>query len=78
MSDQIIGYLLIVLSALLYLLFGAALLAMVYAFTVNTTIAAVESAFGSMVIGFLFFAMAKFSFRAAKKRIKAEDNLSQE
>ena len=78
MSNQIIGYLLIVISSLFYLLFGVALLAMVYAFTVNTTIAAVESAFGSMVIGFIFFAMAKFSYRAAMKRIKTEDNLSQD
>lgn len=78
MSDKIIGYLLIVLSALLYLLFAVALLAMVYAFTVNTTIAAVESAFGSMVIGFLFFAMAKYTYRSAKKRLNAEENLKHE
>jgi hypothetical protein len=68
-SDQIIGYLLIVLSALLYLLFAVALLAMVYAFTVNTTIAAVESAFGSMVIGFLFFAMATSAYKPTLKVI---------
>ena len=78
MTNQIIGYLMIVLSALLYLVSAAALVAMVYAFTVNTTIAAVESAFGSMVIGLIFFVMAKFAFRAAKKRIKNEESLSQD
>jgi multisubunit Na+/H+ antiporter MnhG subunit len=77
-TNQIIGYLLIVLSSLLYLISGLALLAMVYALTVNTTIAAVESAFGSLVIGFIFFALAKYTFRAAKKRIKTKDNYSQE
>lgn len=78
MANKIIGYLLIVLSSLLYLLFGAALLAMVDAFTVDTTIAAVESAFGLMVIGFIFFAMANFCYRAAKIRIKEKDSLHQE
>ncbi len=78
MTNQIIGYLMIVLSVMLYLVSAAALVAMVYAFTVSTTIAAVESAFGSMVIGLIFFVMAKFTFRAAKKRIKKEENLSQE
>jgi len=77
-TNQIIGYLLIVLSSLLYLISGVALLAMVFALTVNTTIAAVESAFGSLVIGFIFFALAKSAFRAAKKRIKTKDNYSQE
>ncbi len=78
MTNQIIGYLMLVSSVLLYLVSAAALIAMVYAFTVNTTIAAVESAFGSMVIGLIFFVMAKFTFRAAKNRIKKEENLSQE
>ncbi len=72
MTNQFFGYFLIVISALLYLLSGAALLAMVYAFTVNTTIAAVESAFGSLVISFIFFAMAKRVFRAGKSRIKPD------
>ncbi|MDC1436790.1 hypothetical protein N8303_06045 [Gammaproteobacteria bacterium] len=78
MTNQIIGYLMLVLSVLLYFVSAAALTAMIYAFTVNTTIAAVESAFGSMVIGLLFFVMAKFTFRAAKKRVGKEESLSQE
>ncbi|MFL2840806.1 MAG: hypothetical protein ACJ0BT_03110 [Pseudohongiellaceae bacterium] len=76
MVNQIIGYLLVVLSILLYLVCGAALFAMVYSFTVKTTIAAVESAFGSLVIGFIFFVMAKSSFRAAKKRITTGEHIS--
>lgn len=73
MTNQIIGYLLIVLSILVYFVSAAAAVAMVYALTVNTTIAAVESAFGSLVIGVLFFVMGKFTFRAAKRRIKLDD-----
>lgn len=78
MTNQIIGYLMIVVSILLYLVSASALVAMIYALTVNTTIAAVESAFGSMIIGLIFLVMARFTFLAAKKRIKNEENLSQE
>lgn len=78
MTNQIIGYLMIVVSILLYLVSASALVAMIYAFTVNTTIAAVESAFGSLVIGLVFLVMARFTFLAAKKRIKKEENINQE
>ena len=77
MTNQVIGYLLVVLSILLYIICAVALGSMVYALTVKTTIAAVESAFGSMVIGIMFLVMAKFTYRAAKKRIKTEESLSQ-
>ena len=73
MANQIIGYLLIVLSLLLYLVSGAALVAMVYALTVKTTIAAIESAFGSIVIGGIFFSLAKITFRAGKLRILKQE-----
>ena len=50
MSNRVKGYLLMGLSVLLHLAGVAAFVAMLRALTVSTTLAAIESAFGSLVI----------------------------
>ena len=68
MSDRVRGYLLLGSSLLLYLAGGAAFIAMLRALTVRTTLAAVETAFGSLVICILLLVLARKAWESGKKR----------
>jgi len=68
-----IGYLLLGLSALIYLVCGAAFVAMVQALAVNNTMSAIESAFGSFVIGILLLVLGRKAYQAGKSRLKPEN-----
>ncbi|MES2627202.1 MAG: hypothetical protein V4628_18090 [Pseudomonadota bacterium] len=70
MTDQLIGYLLIGLSVVIYLVCGATFLAMLQALTVSSTISAIESAFGTCVIGILLLVLGRKSYNAGKNRLK--------
>ena len=72
MTDQMIGYLLLGLSLVIYLVCGATFVAMLQALMVNSTISAIESAFGSFVIGILLLVLGRKSYQAGKRRIKSE------
>jgi hypothetical protein len=71
MSDQMIGYLLLALSLAIYLVCGATFVAMLQALTVSSTISAIESAFGTFVIGVLLLVLGRKSYQAGKRRLKA-------
>jgi uncharacterized sodium:solute symporter family permease YidK len=73
MTDQMIGYLLLGLSLVIYLVCGAAFVAMLQALAVSSTISAIESAFGSFVIGILLLVLGGKSYQAGKRRLKAEN-----
>jgi uncharacterized membrane protein len=73
MSDRTIGYLLVGLSAVIYIVCGTAFVAMLQALTVNNTISAIESAFGSFVIGILLLVLGRKSYQAGKRRLKSGD-----
>jgi hypothetical protein len=73
MTDQMIGYLLLALSALIYVICGATFLAMLQALTVSSTISAIESAFGTFVVGILLLVLGRKSYQAGKRRLKAEN-----
>lgn len=68
MMVKMLGYLLMVLSVLLYLAGGAAFASMLRALTVSTTLAAIESAFGSLVICILLAVLARWAWDCGKKR----------
>lgn len=70
MANQTIGYLLLVLAVIIYLICGATFLAMLHALTVTSTISAIESAFGTFVIGILLLVLGTKSYQAGKKRLK--------
>jgi hypothetical protein len=73
MNDRVSGYLLLGLALLLYLAGAASFVAMLLALLVKTTLAAVESAFGTMVLGVLLFVFAKKTWEAGKSRLKSTD-----
>lgn len=68
MSNRVKGYLLMGLSVLLHLAGAAAFVAMLRALTVSTTLAAIESAFGSLVICILLMVLARRAWDSGKKR----------
>ncbi len=70
MNQHLLGCLLLGLSVLIYLVSGLAFVQMIYSLTINSTITAVESAFGSLVICILLIIIAHKVFRDGKKRIK--------
>ena len=70
MTDQMIGYLLLGLSVVIYLVCGATFVAMLQALAVSSTISAIESAFGTFVIGILRFVLGRKSYQAGKRRLK--------
>ena len=70
MTDQMIGYLLLGLSVVIYLVCGATFVAMLQALAVSSTISAIESAFGTCVIGILLAVLGRKSYKAGKKRLK--------
>lgn len=65
--------LLISLSLLLYVLAGVALFAMLRALAVQDTLAAVESAFGSLVIGIFLLVLARRAFRAGREGLRRQE-----
>ncbi len=69
MNDRVPGYLLLGLSLLIYLLAGAAFVAVLRALTVSTTLAAVETAFGSLVLCILLLVLARKAWDSGKKHI---------
>lgn len=71
MTDQMIGYLLLALSVLIYVICGATFLAMLQALTVTSTISAIESAFGTFVIAVLLLVLGRKAWQAGKSRLKA-------
>jgi hydrogenase-4 membrane subunit HyfE len=73
MSDKMMGYLLLTLSVLIYVVCAATFLAMLQALTVSSTISAIESAFGTFVIGILLLVLGRKSYKAGKRRLKAEN-----
>jgi hypothetical protein len=70
MTERVLGYLLMGLSVLLYLAGGTAFVAMLRALTVSTTLAAIESAFGSLVICILLAVLARWTWDSGKKRTR--------
>ena len=60
------------LAAVFFVITGATLAALIFALRVENTLAAVESAFGSLVIALGCLALGVKSFRAGKARLKAE------
>lgn len=73
MKFSLAGWALLGVSVLLHVAALAALVAMLQALSVSSTIAAVESAFGSLVLGLLLLLFARQSWRAAKSRRKSSD-----
>jgi hypothetical protein len=73
MSERMLGYLLAALAGLLYLVSVATFVAMVRALTVTSTVTAIESAFGTMVIGILLLVLARKAWLAGKSRFKSSD-----
>ncbi len=71
MTDQTIGYLLLGLSGVIYLVCAATFVAMLQALMVTSTISAIESAFGTFVIGLLLLLFGRKSWVAGKRRLKA-------
>ena len=66
-----LGYLLVGLSAVLYLISAATFVAMLRALTVTSTITAIESAFGTLVIGILLLVLARKAWLSGKSRLKS-------
>lgn len=68
MSDKTKGLLLMSLAVLLYGVSAATAFAALYALTVRTTLAAIESAFGTFVILILLLVFARKCWDSGKKR----------
>lgn len=69
MNDRVKGYLLMSLAVLLYATSAVTGFAVLYALTVRTTLAAVESAFGTFVILILMLVGARKCWDSGKKRL---------
>lgn len=72
MRRKLIGYFCMMVAALLLVLAVLTLLAMLRALTVSTTLAAIESAFGSLVLCLLFLLGAGKLKRAGLARLKPQ------
>lgn len=72
MRQKLIGYSCMVVAAVLLVLAGLTLLAMLRALTVSTTLAAIESAFGSLVLCLLFLLGAGKLKQAGLARLKPQ------
>lgn len=70
MTDKMIGYLLLALALLIYIVCAASFFAMAQALLVTSTISAIESAFGTLVIGILLLVFGRKSWQAGKRRLK--------
>lgn len=69
MSERVTGYLMLACAGLLYVAAAASVFAMFYALTVRTTLAAVESAFGTLVVSILLLVLARKCWDAGRKRM---------
>ena len=67
MSNKVKGSLLMSLSVLLYVISAVTGFAVLYALTVRTTLAAIESAFGTFVIMILLLVFARKCWENGKK-----------
>jgi hypothetical protein len=67
MSDRMVAYLWRALAVLLYIVSAATGFAVLYALTVRTTLAAVESAFGTFVILILLLVFARKCWEKGSK-----------
>ena len=72
MNDRGLAYLLLGLPAVLYIASAATAFAAIYALTVPTTLAAVESAFGTFVILIMLLVFARKCWDSGKKRLGAK------
>lgn len=72
MRQKLIGYLCMTVAAVLLVLAGLTLLAMLRALTVSTTLAAIESAFGSFVLCLLLLLGAGKLKQAGLARLKPQ------
>jgi membrane protein implicated in regulation of membrane protease activity len=68
MPDKVLGYALLVAAVLLHILGAAAFYAMLRALTVTTTLAAIESAIGSLVICVLLLVGGRKAWDEGRKR----------
>lgn len=73
MNRKLPGYLMLALSSLLYLIGAACIVATVHALTVRTTLAAIESAFGTLVIAILILLLARKAWHGARSRLQAAE-----
>ena len=71
MNDRVKGYLLMSLAVLIYAVSAVTGFAVLYALTVRTTLAAIESAFGTFVILILMLVGARKCWESGKKRRSA-------
>lgn len=67
---KLLGGFFVLVSLALLVAGGAAVVAMVRALTVQSTLPAIESAFGSLVIAIILLALARQSFKAGMARLK--------
>ncbi len=67
MNDRVKGYLWLGLAGLLYVVCAATAFAVLYALTVTTTLAAIETAFGTYVIFILLLVFARNCWQTGKK-----------
>lgn len=72
MNGKFSAYLLLGLAALVAVLALLTLVAFVRAFTVGTTLAAIESGFGTFVLLIILMVAARRLFDAGLKRLKTE------
>lgn len=68
-----LGYLLLGLSSLLYLVSVATFVGMLRAWTLGSTLTAIESAFGALVMGILLLVLARKAWLSGKSRVKSVD-----
>lgn len=71
MTDLLAGYLLLTLSFILFMLCGASFVATIHSLTVSSTLSAIESSFGTLVLTLLLFYLARKTFQSGKKRLKS-------
>lgn len=67
--EKLLGALLVLLSLTLFLAGGAAVVAMIRALTVEHTLSAIESAFGTLVIAILLLVLARLALKAGMLRL---------
>lgn len=69
MNDRMFGYMLLAVAVILYILSAATAFAALYALTVTTTLAAIESAFGTFVLLIMLLVLARKCWDSGKKRL---------
>jgi len=70
MVNKIIPYSIIAAAGLVFLMACASLLAVLRALTVSTTLAAIESAFGTFVLAIILLVSARRLYEAGVNRLK--------